>query len=281
MAVVQMVSSDSLDANLEDAARLLREASERGATLAVLPENFAFMGATDVDRVAQAEPFAFTADGALDADTADSPMQRFLSEQARALDLWLVGGTVPLRTNDPDRVASTSLVVDASGRLAARYDKIHLFDVGVPGSDEQYRESGSTVPGSDTVVVDTPAGRLGCTVCYDLRFPEQFRRMSAAGMDLVAVPAAFTAATGRAHWQTLLRARAIENLAVVAASAQGGHHAAGRETWGHSTIIDAWGNTLVELGTGAGVGVATVDFAQQDAVRQRFPALSHRRFQVQ
>jgi deaminated glutathione amidase len=268
VAAIQMTSGPDVSANLEQARALLEEAAARGARLAALPENFSFMGLKDVDKRAMAET-----DGS-------GPAQEFLAGISRRLKLWIVGGTVPLRAGaDADgRVAAASLVYDADGRRAARYDKIHLFDVDIPGRIEAYRESRHVAPGAAAAVVDTPAGRLGLSVCYDVRFPELYRHLSAAGAQLLVVPSAFTAPTGRAHWETLLRARAIENLCYVLAPAQSGFHPGGRETYGDSMIVDYWGRILQRVPRGYGCAVADVDLSRQAAVRESFPALGHRAF---
>ena len=265
VAALQMVSSARLDRNLDEAARLLREARDRGATVAALPENFAFMGFEEADKFAIAE------------EPGSGPIQSFLAETARELRLWIVGGTVPLRVPGEERLAAACLVFDAAGGPAGRYDKIHLFDVAIPGKDERYRESASVRAGAAPVCVDTPAGRLGLAVCYDLRFPELFRRLLALGAEWFCLPSAFTAATGRAHWEVLLRARAIENLAHVVAPAQSGFHANGRETHGDSMIVDCWGRVLARLPRGSGVVVADIDLVRQREVRQNFPSIDHRR----
>jgi deaminated glutathione amidase len=266
VAAVQMTSGPDVAANLEQARELLEQAAERGAALAALPENFSFMGLKDADKRAIAE-----ADG-------DGPAQEFLAATARRLRLWIVGGTVPLVAGADGRVAAASLVYDSDGKRVARYDKIHLFDVDIPGRAESYRESAHVAPGSRTAVLDTPVGRLGLSVCYDVRFPELYRHLSAAGAQLLAVPSAFTSPTGRAHWETLLRARAIENLCYVVAPAQSGFHPSGRETYGDSMIVDYWGRILQRVPRGRGCAVAEVDIARQAGVRDTFPALIHRAF---
>ena len=265
VAALQMTSAADLDRNLEAAERLLVEARGRGAAVAALPENFALMGLAESDKLAIAE------------DDGAGPIQAFLAAQARELGLWIVGGTIPLRVPGEARVAAASLVFDAAGRRAARYDKIHLFDVAVPGRDERYQESASVRSGLEPVCVDTPAGRLGLAVCYDVRFPELFRRLLEMGAEWFCVPSAFTAPTGRAHWETLLRARAVENLAHVVAPAQSGFHENGRETYGDSMIVDCWGRVLARLPRGTGVVTADIDLHRQREVRQNFPSLSHRR----
>lgn len=265
VAAVQMTSGCDVARNLAAAETLVREATERGATLVVLPENFAFMGRDDAERTAVAEV------------AGAGPIQRWLGQTALACKVWIVAGTVPIRADD-ERVYSSCLVFDAQGNQCARYDKIHLFDVSIPGRAERYLESQKTLAGSATVVVDSPLGGLGLSVCYDLRFPEQFRRMLADGMRAIALPAAFTVATGAAHWNLLVRARAVENLCPVIAAAQGGHHESGRKTWGHSMIVDAWGTVLAECDDRPGVAVATLDVNDVDKLRTTFPAVSHRRF---
>lgn len=264
VAALQMTSGPEVEANLAQAEALLEEAARLGAALAALPENFSFMGLKDADKRAVAEP-----DGA-------GPVQEFLAATARRLKLWIVAGTTPLSSGADGRVAAASLVYDAAGARVARYDKIHLFDVDLPGRAESYRESSNVAPGSRTTVLDTPVGRLGLSVCYDVRFPELYRQLSAAGAQLLSVPSAFTAPTGRAHWETLLRARAIENLCYVVAPAQSGIHPSGRETYGDSMIVDYWGRILKRVPRGRGCAVAEVDLASQSGVRESFPALNHR-----
>ncbi len=265
VAAIQMVSCADVARNLEAAGLLLREARERGAVLAALPENFAFMGLAEADKLAVAE------------DDAGGPIQAALAGLARSLGLWIVAGTLPLRVPGEPRVAAACLVFDAEGRRVARYDKIHLFDVAIPGRDERYQESASVRPGREAVCVATPAGSLGLAVCYDLRFPEHFRRLLDLGAEWFCLPSAFTAPTGRAHWETLLRARAIENLSHVVAPAQSGFHENGRETHGDSMIVDCWGRVLARLPRGSGVVLADIDLVRQRELRQNFPSLDHRR----
>jgi nitrilase len=265
VAAIQMTSAADRDRNLAIAGRLLEEARERGATVATLPENFAFMGLGEADKLAIAE------------EDGHGPIQDMLAARAHELGLWLVAGTIPLRVPGEERVAAASLVYDARGRRVARYDKIHLFDVVVPGRDERYQESASVHPGDTPVCVDTPAGRLGLAVCYDVRFPELFRRLLEMGAEWFCLPSAFTAPTGRAHWETLLRARAIENLCHVVAPAQSGFHENGRETYGDSMIVDCWGRVLARLPRGTGVVTGEIDLVRQREVRQNFPSLHHRR----
>jgi len=264
VAAVQMNAVADVAANLAHASALVAEAADGGARVVVLPENFSFMGHDDTERLAVAE-----ADG-------DGPAQAMLAETAARHRVWLVGGTIPISVSGDARPAAACPVYDADGRRVARYDKVHLFDVALPDG-ESYRESDGIAPGRAPVIVDTPAGRLGLAVCYDLRFPEFFRAMVAAGCTLFTVPAAFTAATGRAHWEVLLRARAVENLSYVIAPGQYGRHASGRETWGHSMIVDPWGQVLASRDDGSGIVVADLDLNAQQALRTRFPVLQHGR----
>jgi deaminated glutathione amidase len=268
VAAIQMTSGHRVEENLETAGTLLRAAKDSGADLACLPENFSFIGLKDADKLAVAE-----------GDDA-GPVQQFLSETARALGLWILGGTTVIKGDSARRVSNTSLLFDAQGKRVARYDKIHLFDVSIPGRNEQYLESNHVTPGRKVVVADTPVGRLGLSVCYDMRFPELYRELVARGAEWLAMPAAFTVPTGRAHWETLLRARAIENLCYVVAPAQWGTHTSGRETYGDTLIVDYWGQVLSRLPSGIGVITAQFDLGRQAETRARFPALENRRLGV-
>jgi nitrilase len=265
VAAIQMTSGHIVTDNLAAAAALLREAKEAGADIACLPENFSFIGLHDADKLQVAEP-----DG-------DGAVQSFLSDTARKLKMWILGGTIVIRGDTEHRVANASLLIDSAGKRVARYDKIHLFDVTIPGRNEQYRESTHVTPGRAPVIADTPVGRLGLSVCYDMRFPELYRELVSRGAEWLAMPAAFTVPTGRAHWETLLRARAIENLCYVVAPAQSGTHTSGRETYGDSLIVDYWGQVLSRLARGSGVITAEIDLAKQAETRTRFPALDNRR----
>jgi predicted amidohydrolase len=264
VATIQMNSSPDVTQNLGVAGTLLAEAAAGGAVLALLPENFAIMGAREADRLAVAE-----VPGA-------GPIQDAMAELAQKLSLWIVAGTMPLRGHSGTRVAPASVVFDANGRQVARYDKIHLFDVDIPEKNEIYRESATFEPGKEPILVETPVGLLGLSVCYDMRFPELYRQLSARGAQLLAMPAAFTVPTGLAHWEVLLRARAIENLCYVLAAAQWGRHANGRETYGDAMIVDYWGRVLARRPSGVGVVLAEIDAAAQASVREGFPALKHR-----
>lgn len=270
VAALQMVSGASLQENLDQAGRLLAKAASQGARVAVLPENFAVLDTGQM--VARG----------LDETDARGPIRQFLSEQARSHGLWIVGGSLPMG-NRPDgsalkdRVRASCLVLDDQGREVARYDKIHLFDAMVEDSQGQYRESDTFEPGSDIVMVDTPAGRLGLAICYDLRFPELFRELRARGADWVTLPSAFTWHTGDAHWHPLIRARAIENQFWVVAAGQGGQNSERRRTYGHSMIVDPWGRVIKDLVEGAGVILTRLDPTVTAEVRQRMPVWEHRR----
>jgi deaminated glutathione amidase len=266
-AVLQMTSAASVPANLSCARTLLERARAAGAVLAVLPENFSIMGRKDADKVEVAETLG------------EGPIQACLARTAQELGMWIIGGTMPIAVpGETDRVAAACLVFDDQGRLVSRYDKIHMFDVDIPEREERYRESATIAPGEQLSVVKTPVGTVGLSVCYDVRFPELFRGLQSQGAQVLSVPSAFTAPTGRAHWELLLRARAVENLCFVLAAAQGGQHENGRETYGDSLIVDPWGQILARVGeAGPGVAVAEIDLTLQAELRTRFPALTHRR----
>jgi nitrilase len=269
IAAIQMASGPNITANLESAKRLIEQAAENGAELVILPENFAIMGLTESDKVALCEE-----DGL-------GPIQDFLARQSQRHGIWLIGGTIPIRSPEPTKVYAASLLYNDKGERVARYDKIHLFDVHLMDSDESYNESETTYNGNDIVVVDTPFGKLGMAVCYDLRFPELFRSMLDKGVEIISLPSAFTALTGHAHWESLIRARAIENLSYVIAAGQGGYHVNGRETHGHSMIVDPWGNILNQLKSGTGVVIAEIDRDRLNSIRRSFPAIEHRRLSCQ
>ena len=264
VACIQMASGPNVGPNLLEAERLIGMAVDKGAKLIVLPENFAIMGKEESDKVAVRE------------SDEGGPIQEFLSQQAAKQGVWLVGGTIPMVAEDDNRIRAACLLFDDQGKLEARYDKIHLFDVSVVDSDESYTESDTIEAGDQAVVVDTPFGKLGLTVCYDLRFPELYRTMLDQGMEIIAVPSAFTAITGKAHWEALIRARAIENLCYVLAAGQGGYHVNGRETYGHSMIVDPWGQVMNELANGSGLVCAEMDLERLNNIRRTFPCLEHR-----
>lgn len=262
VAAVQMVSTADVAANCAEADRLIGEAAARGARLVVLPEYFPIVGMNDRDKLAVREQ-----DGA-------GPIQDFLRQAARKHRVWLVGGSVPLEASDVDKVRNSCLVYDDAGGRAARYDKIHLF--GFERGGERYDESASIEPGAEVITFDSPWGRIGLSICYDVRFPELYRAMGE--VSLICVPAAFTQPTGEAHWELLLRARAVENQCYVVAAAQGGTHVSGRITYGDSMIVDPWGVVLERLAKGSGVVSAEVDFDYIASVRASLPALAHRKF---
>ncbi len=265
LAAVQMATGPNVSANLLETERLVSEAADNGASLVVLPENFSFMGKRDQDQLSLRET-----DG-------EGPLQDFLAQMARKYGIWLVGGTIPMVAQDAGKVRAACLLFDDTGRLVARYDKMHLFDVHLMEADERYVESSTIEPGDEVVVVNTPFGRLGLAVCYDLRFPELFRSMQDQGVEVLAIPSSFTAITGKAHWEVLVRARAVENLVYVVAAAQGGYHINGRETHGNSMIVDPWGAVLATVPRGNGTVSCTMDRDYQATVRRTFPTLQHRR----
>lgn len=260
VAAIQMASGPNVTANLSEAERLIEKAAKGGAKLVALPEYFAIMGMKDTDKVKVRE-----AEG-------KGPIQSFLSRMAKKYGIWLVGGSVPLEASTKDKVRNSCLVYDDRGKQVARYDKIHLF--GLDLGTEHFKEEKTIEPGSQIVVIDSPFGRIGLSICYDLRFPELFRAMM--DVDMIVVPSAFTATTGKAHFETLVRARAIENLAYVIAPAQGGYHLSGRETHGDTMVVDPWGVVLDRLPRGSGVVFANINSAYQAGLRKSLPALKHR-----
>ena len=273
IAAVQMISGPAVDANLREAERLIDLAVAQGAQLVALPEYFPLIGASDAERLAARETLADAEDG---GDNS-GPIQAFLADTARRHGIWLVGGSLPLVADDPAKLRNACLVYDNVGRRVAHYDKIHLF--GFTHGTESYDESLTIEPGSTAVGFDTPTldeiRRIGLAICYDLRFPELFRAMGE--VDLLVVPAAFTEITGCAHWEMLLRARAVENLACVIAPAQGGRHENGRRTWGHSLIVDPWGRVQAQCTEGEAVLTAELDPRHLAQCRALLPALAHRR----
>ena len=268
VAAIQMISGPDVAPNLATAGRLIAEAAAAGAQLVALPEYFPLIGATDSDRLAAREP-----DG-------NGPIQDFLAEAARRHSLWLIGGSIPLRATDPAKLRNSCLVFDPQGKRAARYDKIHLF--GFKNGDEAYDEAATIERGDQLVAFDSPFGRVGLAICYDLRFPELFRALTRLPnelpnpVDLLVLPAAFTETTGRAHWEMLLRARAVENQCYVLAAAQGGQHPNGRMTHGNSMVIDPWGEVLARMDKGEGVVIAELNRQRLVDIRASLPALKHR-----
>ena len=260
VAAVQMASGDDVAANLANAEKLIADAARDGARLVLLPENFGFMGRTAREKLAIREP------------EGDGPQQTFLAHTARQHGLYLIGGSVPLASEDPERVKQALLVYGPDGARLARYDKIHLFRF--MQGDEQYDEAKTISAGAVPTTFDAPCGRIGLSICYDVRFPELYRALG--DVVLIVVPSAFTVPTGSAHWDTLLRARAIENQTYVLAAAQGGTHPGGRRTWGHSMLIDPWGTVVASHAEGEGVAIGDIDRGRIDDVRSRLPALAHR-----
>lgn len=260
VAGIQMASSPHVSSNLIEAERLIAIAANQGAKIVVLPEYFCIMGAKENDKVLAREK------------PNDGPIQRFLSRMAREHKIWLIGGTVPLVSNYPNKIRNSCLVYNDKGEQVARYDKIHLF--GLDLGTEHYHEENTIESGDTVVTVNTPYGKIGLSICYDLRFPELYRAMGE--VDMIVVPSAFTETTGKAHWESLIRARAIENLCYVIAPAQGGYHLSGRETHGNSMIVDPWGVILDRLPRGSGVVIASMNRDYQASLRKSLPALKHK-----
>lgn len=267
VAAIQMASGSNIQANLAQAARLIETAVSQNAELVVLPENFAMMAMTEAERVAVAEK------------PGAGLMQEFLSAQAKKHRIWLVGGTIPMESGVAGKSRATCLVMDPQGQQVARYDKIHMFDVLIADNQERYSESHTTDAGHQVVVFDSPLGKIGIAICYDLRFPELFRNLVDEGMEICVMPSAFTAITGKAHWEPLVRARAIENQCYLIAADQGGFHINGRETHGDSMIVNPWGIVLNRLMSGSGVVVADLDMDYLRNTRKNFPVLKHRRME--
>lgn len=260
VAAVQMASGPSVPGNLSEARRLIEKAVDQGARLVVLPEYFPIMGLNDRDKLAVRE------------QPGQGLIQDFMSGIASTHKIWLVGGSVPLMADAPDKMRNACLVYDDSGKQVARYDKIHLFNLEL--GNERYHEGRTIEAGKQVVVVDSPFGRIGLAICYDLRFPELFRAMR--DVNIIVLPSAFTETTGKVHWEILVRARAIENLAYVVAAGQGGYHVNGRETHGNSMIVDPWGRVLDRLPRGSGIVIGEVDSSYHASLRASLPALSHR-----
>lgn len=261
-----MVSTPDVENNIQQAQTLICEAVEQQAQLLILPEYFPIIGHDEEAKLSYQEPFG------------DGPLQAFLADNARKHGIWLIGGSVPLQTHDAKRVSNSCLMFNPDGECIGRYDKIHLFDVSVSKEgSENYNESNTIIPGGRIVVADTPFGKIGLSICYDLRFPELYRQLTEQDAVILSIPSAFTETTGRLHWEMLLRCRAVENLCYVIAPNQGGQNTPKRKTWGHSMIIDPWGDILCSMEKGTGVVCADLDLARQQDLRRRFPALEHRR----
>lgn len=265
IAAIQMASGTNVSANLIEASKQIVNAAQAGAELIVLPESFAIMGFEDADQLKVAE------------EDGTGPIQDFLSEQAKKNNVWLVSGTIPIKSALENKVYAACLVYNDKGERVSRYNKIHLFDVHLEITKETYNESETLEAGNQVVVVDTPFGKIGIAICYDLRFPELFRQLVLQGAEIIVLPSAFTAITGKAHWEVLVRARAIENLCYVVASSQGGYHVNGRETHGDSMIVDPWGTIIDRLPQGPGFVLAEIDIENMKKMRQNFPVLTHRK----
>lgn len=263
IAAVQMTSSHIVADNLVKAGKFIKQAADAGAQLVILPEMFAIMGRKAGDKVAAQEPYG------------RGPIQDFLAAQARQYNIWVIAGTIPISTVNPDKVRLACLVYDQNGRVTARYDKIHMFDVDL--GSEAHKESASAEPGTDIVVVDTPAGKVGLTVCYDIRFPGLFNELYRRGAEIISLPAAFTVPTGEAHWEVLTRARAIEGFGYLIGACQTGTHSSGRQTYGHSVIVDPWGAVLACLPKAEGILTADIDLGKVSAARNKIPVLQHQR----
>ncbi|OGT51008.1 MAG: acyltransferase [Gammaproteobacteria bacterium RIFCSPHIGHO2_12_FULL_41_15] len=265
IAAIQMTSTPHLTDNLKQAEALLSEAAKKGATLALLPEMFAIMGETTHDKLAVKEKMG------------QGPIQDFLQQQAKKHHLWIIAGTLPMACPNDHKVRAACLVYDAEGRFVARYDKIHLYDADI-STTEQYRESDTTEAGSKTVVIDTPVGKIGLAICYDVRFPELFRALVNKGAEIFSLPSAFTVKTGQAHWELLARARAVENFCFVIGACQGGTHSSTRKTYGHSVIINPWGDVIaLQANNNPGVIYAEIDREQIYSLRKSIPVLQHQR----
>lgn len=265
IAAIQMASGTNVSANLIEVSKQIVSAAEDGAKLIVLPESFALMGMTDAEQVEISE------------EQGQGRIQEFLSAQAKENQVWIIAGTLPIKSENANKVYAACFVYNDKGEQVSRYDKIHLFDVYLEATSETYHESETLDAGENIVVIETPFGKVGLAICYDLRFPELFRQLVLQGAEIIVVPSAFTASTGKAHWELLLRARAVENLCYVVASAQGGYHVSGRETYGHSMIVDPWGTIIDCLPNGSGYVIADIDIENINKIRHSFPVLQHRK----
>jgi predicted amidohydrolase len=266
IAAIQMTSGTDVQKNLQQAEHLIKQAAQQGAQLIVLPENFVFMGETENGKFEISE------------ELGHGPIQDFLATQAKQHNVWIVGGSMPIKSLVPNKVYNACTVYNDRGEQVACYNKIHLFDANVKPGSEVYEESKTIAAGKDVVVLDTPIGRLGLAICYDIRFPELFRLLAQQGAEIIAIPTAFTVKTGEAHWEVLTRARAIENFCYVIASCQTGTHENGRATYGHSMIIDPWGTVLACLPDEPGVISAEISLDHLKELRNNFPVHQHRKF---
>lgn len=268
IAAIQMTSTASVQDNLAQAQKLIAIAINTGAQLIVLPEMFATMG---MDKESACHVYETQGTG---------PIQEFLAAQAKQSRAWIIGGTIPLKSDDGERARAACLVFNDKGECVARYDKIHLFDVYVADSRENFQESKRIEPGEQIVVIETPVGKVGLAICYDLRFPELFRLLQERGAEIFALPAAFTVPTGQAHWEILMRSRAIENTCYMVGAAQWGNNSPNRKTFGDSIIIDPWGNILTQLTENTGVINAAINLNYLHEIRRNFPLMQHRKFPI-
>ena len=266
LACVQLASGPNVEANLIETSKYIEEAKKLGADLIVLPENFSMMAKEDSMYLDIKEVLG------------QGRIQDFISKEARKHDLWIVAGTIPTKSQKEDKVYSTCIVFNNLGEQVSSYNKVHLFDVNIIETNEKYSESDIYLCGDSITVIDTPFCKIGLAICYDLRFPELFRKLSQENVDIVCMPAAFTSVTGKAHWEHLITARAIENLVYFAASAQGGYHVSGRETYGHSMIVNPWGETLDIIKNNSGIVISSIDLKSLKKLRKNFPCLSHKKF---
>jgi nitrilase len=263
VASIQLSSGPNIQANLLEVGKYLEQISKTDSRLVVLPENFAMMPENDSEFLANSET------------EGSGPIQDFISEKARIYKLWIIAGTIPIRTDNPKKVTSTTFVYNDLGEVVTRYDKIHLFDVELPNSDESYNESEVFQNGKDLKVVKTPIGVIGLSICYDLRFPELFRLQKSHNVEILVIPSAFTEQTGKVHWETLVKARAIENLCYVVTSCQDGYHISGRQTHGNSMIVNPWGQIMSRLSSGSGFIESEIDIKKLNSIREKFPVLEH------
>jgi len=265
ISCIQIASSPNLEANLLEVSKYIEKSKQLGANIVVLPENFAMISEDDSMYVGIKEQLG------------SGRIQDYISNEARKYNIWIIAGTIPIKSKVEGKVYSCCIVFNNKGDIVSSYNKVHLFDVDIVETNEKYRESDYFLNGDDVTYVDTPFCRIGLAVCYDLRFPELFRKLSKENIDLVCMPAAFTSFTGKAHWEHLIKARAIENLVYFAASAQGGYHVSGRETYGHSMIVNPWGETLDIIKNKSGVIISTIDINSLKKLRKNFPCLEHKK----
>ena len=263
IASIQLTSGPNIQANLLEVSKHLEEISKGKSKLVVLPENFAFMPENDISFVENAEV------------EGSGPIQEFISENARKYKIWIIAGTIPLKTKNPNKVTSSSLVFDDKGQIVARYDKIHLFDVQLPNSDESYNESEVFEHGKNLKIIETPVGIIGLAICYDLRFPELFRLLHSSDVEIIVLPSAFTEQTGKIHWEPLVKSRAIENLCYMVTSCQDGYHISGRQTHGNSMIVNPWGQIMSKIESGSGFIESEINHKQLTSIREKFPVLKH------